>query len=139
MDEPTLQQGSQGEWVTYLQQLLEQAGFSPGTVDGIFGPATQQAVESFQTANGLQVDGIVGPATWTALTGGGSTAGGADDAVPPELVSAGAPPSLSQWTDEQKEAFFEGTVSGDVQAGTPEDVPLLAMADTSNGQDGQPA
>src|SRR4051794_14891793 len=101
MDEPTLEQGSQGDWVTYLQQLLEQAGYSPGTVDGDFGPATLQAVESFQAANGLDVDGVVGPATWAALTGSADAPDGDADAVPSELVSAGAPASLSQWTDEQ--------------------------------------
>jgi hypothetical protein len=139
MDEPTLQQGSQGEWVTYLQQLLQQAGFSLDAVDGTFGPATLQAVESFQAAQGLPVDGIVGPETWAALTGTGTASGGADDVVPPQLVSAGAPPSLSQWTDEQKEAFFEGTVTSSVQAGTPEEVPLLAMADAPDDQGDQPA
>src|SRR3954449_10692833 len=119
MDEPTLRSGSQGEWVTYLQQLLSQAGFDPGAVDGDFGNATLQAVTSFQSNRGLTADGVVGAQTWAALTGSGTgdtgetgdtgttgDTGDTGDAVPPELVQAGAPASLSQWTDEQKQAFF---------------------------------
>lgn len=36
-------------------------------VDGIYGPATEQAVKQFQKLHGLKVDGIVGPLTWKAL------------------------------------------------------------------------
>jgi peptidoglycan hydrolase-like protein with peptidoglycan-binding domain len=43
-------------------------------VDGIFGPQTENAVESFQSSHGLTVDGIVGPQTSAALGGGSLTA-----------------------------------------------------------------
>jgi peptidoglycan hydrolase-like protein with peptidoglycan-binding domain len=59
--------GGPADWVTFLQQALTAAGFNPGAADGDFGPATQQAVEAFQTAAGLGADGIVGDATWLAL------------------------------------------------------------------------
>jgi peptidoglycan hydrolase-like protein with peptidoglycan-binding domain len=36
-------------------------------IDGRFGPATEQAVRSFQQAVGIGVDGIVGPQTWARL------------------------------------------------------------------------
>ncbi|MBA2809140.1 peptidoglycan-binding protein [Streptomyces sp. KM273126] len=63
---PTVQQGASGERVKTLQYLLKAHG-STLTVDGAFGPGTDSAVRSFQSANGLAVDGIVGPATWQAL------------------------------------------------------------------------
>ncbi|MDR0840151.1 MAG: peptidoglycan-binding protein [Christensenellaceae bacterium] len=71
-----LRRGDQGMQVRMAQTALARAGFSPGTIDGIFGPNTQAAVRAFQKAKGLTVDGIIGPRTWAALTaymGGGST------------------------------------------------------------------
>ena len=38
-----------------------------GSIDGKFGPSTENAVATFQTANGLNNDGKVGPLTWAAL------------------------------------------------------------------------
>ena len=50
-----------------LQTLLGQAGFSPGTIDGAFGPQTDASVREFQTAAGLDVDGMVDRETWDEL------------------------------------------------------------------------
>jgi peptidoglycan hydrolase-like protein with peptidoglycan-binding domain len=57
--------------VRSLQTKLTAAGFSPGPVDGRYGPLTIAAVKRFQQADGLVVDGIVGPRTRHALAGGG--------------------------------------------------------------------
>ncbi len=57
-----LSSGSEGRQVRLLQQAL--GGIK---VDGIFGPETEAAVESFQTSHGLSADGIVGPLTGAAL------------------------------------------------------------------------
>lgn len=65
--QPTLREGSSGPAVIDLQQRLQKAGFSPGSIDGSFGPATKAAVIAFQRAKRLTADGIVGPATWAAL------------------------------------------------------------------------
>src|ERR1700688_417391 len=62
-----LQLNSSGPDVAALQQALQAAGFSPGAVDGSFGPATEAAVLAFQRSGGLAADGIVGPNTATAL------------------------------------------------------------------------
>ena len=62
-----LRVGSSGQKVRELQVLLRRSGFDPGAIDGDFGPATRDAVRSFQAARGLTVDGVVGPETQGAL------------------------------------------------------------------------
>ncbi|HEU5293471.1 MAG TPA: peptidoglycan-binding protein [Burkholderiaceae bacterium] len=61
--------GSQGAEVKRLQRALKERGFSPGAIDGDFGPATEQAVLGFQrsTAGALLTDGVAGPRTLAAL------------------------------------------------------------------------
>jgi len=59
-----LQNGSDVEWV---QSRLKELGYSPGPLDGLYGPLTSEAVKAYQSAQGLQVDGIVGPQTISAL------------------------------------------------------------------------
>jgi peptidoglycan hydrolase-like protein with peptidoglycan-binding domain len=63
---PLLKRGSQGHPVPALQYLLRARGHLV-TVDGIFGPKTEAAVEDFQAADQIRVDGIVGPQTWGAM------------------------------------------------------------------------
>jgi|SRR5215469_15094284 len=63
----TLREGSQGDDVQSLQSKLKEKGFSPGALDGVFGPGTEAAVLAFQQSEGLQADGIVGPQTAAAL------------------------------------------------------------------------
>lgn len=55
------------EPIRTVQYLLRQHGHGEVAVDGIFGPITDAAVRSFQSARGLLVDGIVGDQTWPAL------------------------------------------------------------------------
>jgi peptidoglycan hydrolase-like protein with peptidoglycan-binding domain len=55
------------EIVVKIQEALKTRGFSPGIIDGDYGPNTQQAVTHFQEAEGLVVDGAVGPETAAAL------------------------------------------------------------------------
>ena len=53
--------------VKKLQRLLKKARFSPGLIDGVFGPATHAAVIAFQKSKDLLPDGIVGPRTAFAI------------------------------------------------------------------------
>ncbi len=62
-----LREGTIGPDVTLLQRTLQERGFSPGRVDGEFGPGTEAAVLAFQRSQGLLADGIVGQRTAAAL------------------------------------------------------------------------
>ncbi len=62
-----LQQGSRGVNVKTLQTKLKNWGYYKGSVDGIFGAQTKEAVKYFQRKNGLKADGIVGKKTLAAL------------------------------------------------------------------------
>lgn len=66
--------GSRGAQVTLIQQKLKQYGYFDGTVDGVFGRDTYNAVVWFQKKNGLNADGAVGSSTAAAL--GVSLSGG---------------------------------------------------------------
>ena len=61
------QQGSRGTTVKTIQQKLKNWGYYKGSVDGIFGAKTKEAVKYFQRKNNLTVDGIVGAQTLKAL------------------------------------------------------------------------
>jgi peptidoglycan hydrolase-like protein with peptidoglycan-binding domain len=63
-----LKPGDSGAQVKLLQSALAQLGYSPGTVDGVYGTSTTTAVTNFQRARKLTADGILGPATLAALT-----------------------------------------------------------------------
>lgn len=67
---PTLRKGSKGSQVSYLQQLLTDAGVYDGQVNGVFDSPTNTAVKQFQRSSSLAVDGIVGKRTWTTLAQG---------------------------------------------------------------------
>ena len=62
-----LRRGAKSAEVRQVQEALVALGYST-TVDGKFGPATAQAVKSFQASSGLTDDGVVGPATLSALS-----------------------------------------------------------------------
>lgn len=68
-DEPELQEGISGEWVQYLQRLLQSAGYWSGGETGEFGPELSAAVQTFQSAYNLYADGVVRAEVWGVLTG----------------------------------------------------------------------
>lgn len=51
-----------------LQRALQQRGFAPGPLDGIFGRLTRAAVLAFQTREGLAVTGLADAATLARLS-----------------------------------------------------------------------
>jgi peptidoglycan hydrolase-like protein with peptidoglycan-binding domain len=52
-----LQKGSSSADVVDLQEVLAYFGYSPGPVDGVYGPMTEAAVMAFQADEGLPTDG----------------------------------------------------------------------------------
>ncbi|MEN3360874.1 MAG: hypothetical protein V7637_4856 [Mycobacteriales bacterium] len=63
---PTVQRGDNSPNVFAVQHLLNFRGATL-TADGAFGPLTQAAVQSFQSANSLPPTGIVDAVTWPVL------------------------------------------------------------------------
>ena len=65
----TLREGARGAQVQALQEGLREEGVSL-EADGVFGPATRRALQSYQWSRGLSADGIAGPQTYQALVTG---------------------------------------------------------------------
>lgn len=84
-----IQYGQKSGCVTDLQNKLKALSFNPGTVDGIFGGNTLDAVKSFQKARCLDVDGIVGPVTKSALVNNSNSC--------PTAYSAYRPANTDNW------------------------------------------
>lgn len=59
-----LKEGDRGSKVKYLQYGLRILCCSPGSLDGVFGEGTYEAVVKFQQKYNLSADGIVASGTW---------------------------------------------------------------------------
>lgn len=70
---PSLKQGSSGDVVRSLQEILTKGAYGlwetiPKGIDGNFGANTTASVRAFQGWAGVKVDGVVGQQTWDAVT-----------------------------------------------------------------------
>lgn len=63
----TYQLGSKGDVVKKIQTKLKNWGYYSGSIDGIYGAKTVEAVKYFQRKNKLTVDGIAGNKTLAAM------------------------------------------------------------------------
>ena len=79
--------------VRMLQRNLRRLGYSPGPVDGRYGPRTRDAVGWFQLKHGLQVNGVAGPATQRRLQARVNGAPVAAPQAPAPVVRTNAEPS----------------------------------------------
>ena len=59
--------GSRGDEVTQIQTKLKRWGYYNGSIDGVYGSQTMNAVKYFQRKNGLTADGIAGTKTLQAM------------------------------------------------------------------------
>lgn len=91
--EPILSKGDTGDWVTYLQQLLEYHQVGSGFTAGTFDEATESGVRAVQEQGSIAVSGQCDEATWSALTVTGAQSGqdqsasGEGPAVPDEDIA----------------------------------------------------
>ena len=88
-----------------LQTALQDAGYYDGPVDGVYGPATVDAVETLQKAHGLPVTGTLDKATADALQSDLAAKGGA---VAQEAVASTA--AVQQTL--KLAGFWDGPVDG---------------------------
>ncbi len=84
--------GSRGEEVRAIQIKLSSLGYYNGSIDGIYGSATEKAVRQFQYDNSLVSDGIAGDKTLAALGINGTDVGysSSDYLLLARLISAEA-------------------------------------------------
>lgn len=70
--------GSRGEEVRKVQKKLKELGYYSGSVDGIYGTGTKNAVKAFQKNCGIAADGIAGPKTlkYLGLSSSSTTSSG---------------------------------------------------------------
>ncbi|WP_339639057.1 L,D-transpeptidase [uncultured Sulfitobacter sp.] len=54
---------------TVVQVLLDQAGISPGVIDGWRGPMSRSAIRAFEAREGFEADGRMDQVVWDALGG----------------------------------------------------------------------
>lgn len=86
--------GSRGNEVRQIQQRLKDEGYYKGSVDGIYGTQTKQAVLLYQQRNGLNADGVAGTLTLTSLgivsSGGNGVYSDSDFNLLANIISAEA-------------------------------------------------
>lgn len=97
-----LSPGSRGAEVETLQIQLRNAGYNPGSIDGVFGLRTQAAVKQFQADNQLSTDGVVGSQTLSILNSRSAAS---------TSSSSGANTSELQRLLKQQ-GFYQGEVDG---------------------------
>ena len=96
---------AESDYTVALQTSLSEAGYYQAAVDGVYGPATVEAVEALQKAHGLPVTATVDKATAAALQADLQAKGGA--AAQRALVSTAAVQETLKLA-----GFWDGPVDG---------------------------
>lgn len=154
--------GSRGDEVKTIQTKLKRWGYYSGSVDGIYGTGTMNAVKYFQKKNGLTADGIAGTKTLNAMgiTSSSSTSSSTTNSSDLNLLArivyaeargevyAGQVAIAAVVLNRVKNSSFPNTISGVIyQSGaftavsdgqinlTPNDTAKKAAQDALNGWD----
>ena len=75
--------------IRWAQVELRDAGLYKGSLDGVLGPRTKQALGAFQHKNGLARTASLDAQTWDALTGNSNI--GQGSSMPSDTDRAGSP------------------------------------------------
>ena len=137
-DAAVLKQGSSGSDVRTLQQKLKSWGYYDGSVDGIFGSGTKEAVKYFQRTNGLSADGIVGSATAAALgmSLSGSSSGTSSGSSSGTLRKGSSGDSVKTLQQKLKNwGYYGGSVDGVVGSATAAALGM-SLSGSSSGSSG---
>ena len=67
--EEPIQVGNQGDEVLAVQEKLSQMGYVVGSMDGVYGEVTAEAVRTLQKEKNLPVDGKISPELYKTLIG----------------------------------------------------------------------
>jgi peptidoglycan hydrolase-like protein with peptidoglycan-binding domain len=118
-----LRQGSKGNAVIELQQILQIKGFYNGKIDGDFGTGTANAVLKFQKANALTADGVVGNASWTKLRASNPLPSNPQPLSPKEGHPTLLPGSQGQAITQVQQllkakGYYQGRIDGDFGVAT---------------------
>lgn len=135
-----LRQGSKGNAVAELQQLLQSKGFYSGKIDGDFGVGTTNAVLKLQKANGLITDGIVGSSSWTALRAVIPASATMLPNALPTLLPGSKGMAVTQAQQLLKvKGYYQGRIDGDFGAVTKEAIAAFQRANglTVDGKVGE--
>jgi peptidoglycan hydrolase-like protein with peptidoglycan-binding domain len=83
--------GNRGDDVSQLQSYLVSQGFNPGRIDGIWGPRTQAAYNSWAQSRGVPLGGLT-PQAWAIIVGTPPTP--PEPPLPPEPPPPPPPPPV---------------------------------------------
>lgn len=90
--------------IVRLQILLDQAGASPGVIDGFDGENVRKAVLAVEAMRGLPVDGVLDPELFAALETGQPVVG--HYVITPEDTAAIVPPIPDDYAEKAQREFL---------------------------------
>lgn len=115
----TLREYDEGTAVTNLQYTLYELGYYDGTINGIYGSTTKDAVRAFQIANGVSpVDGIAGNKTLQKLYSSTAVSATSDNTTYTTLRKGDKGDEVVQLQDSLKQLGYLATVTGEYDDAT---------------------
>ena len=99
--------------VRQVQTALQQQNLYNGPIDGVWGPQTQSAVQSFQQSHSLSANGQLNSQTLAALNLPASDGASANNSAMPSSSSMQSPDMVRQVQAAlQQQGLYRGTVDG---------------------------